>query len=222
MWVKLYTNLLKWEWYTDKNTTRLFIHCLLKANWKDGKFEGKEIKRGSFVTSLPKLSEETGLSIQQVRTSLKHLISTGELTDKSYTKFRVITIVNYDKYQERNNQINIQLTDNQQTTNSNIRITEYQNIDSYSYLEQKFGRTVSSAECKKIEQWQEWFDDEIINYAIYKTVNNGAKALSYTEAIVNAWHDKGYKTLEECINENLKTEEREIPELFEYDWLHEE
>lgn len=82
MWVKLYTNLLKWEWYSDKNTTRLFIHCLLKANWKDGKFEGKEIKRGSFVTSLPKLSEETGLSIQQVRTSLKHLISTGELLIK--------------------------------------------------------------------------------------------------------------------------------------------
>lgn len=222
MWVKLYTNLLNWEWYSDKNTKILFIHCLLKANWKEGKFEGIEVPRGSFVTSLPKLSEETGLSIQQVRTSLKHLISTGELTDKGYTKFRVITIVNYEKYQERNSQTNIQLTDNQQTTNSNIRITEYQNIDSYSYLEQKFGRTVSSAECKKIEQWQKWFDDEIINYAIYKTVTNGAKALSYTEAIINAWHDKGYKILEECINENLKIEEREMPELFEYDWLHEE
>ena len=56
-YVKINRSLLEWGWYQDKNTCRLFIHMLLKANWKDGFFLGIEIKRGSFVSSLAKLSE---------------------------------------------------------------------------------------------------------------------------------------------------------------------
>ena len=60
-YIKLSRGLLDWEWYTDINTTRLFIHMLLKANWKDGNFKGTTIPRGSFVSSIGKLSGETGL-----------------------------------------------------------------------------------------------------------------------------------------------------------------
>ena len=70
---------MNWEWYKDSNTKDLFIHCLISANWKDGKFEGRVIKRGSFVTGRKKLAEELGMSEQQIRTALKHLISTGEI-----------------------------------------------------------------------------------------------------------------------------------------------
>ena len=109
--------MLKWEWYQDTNTVRLFIHCLLKANWKEGKFQGIKIPRGSFVTSLKKLSEELSANnqfytVQNVRTSLNHLISTNEITNKSFTKFRIITINNYDKYQDLNKYLNKQLTNN--------------------------------------------------------------------------------------------------------------
>ena len=81
-YVKINRSLLEWGWYQDKNTCRLFIHMLLKANWKDGFFLGIEIKRGSFVSSLAKLSEETNLSVREIRTAIKHLESTGEVTSK--------------------------------------------------------------------------------------------------------------------------------------------
>ena len=68
-YIKINRSLLEWGWYKDKNTSRLFIHMLLKANWKDGFFLGIEIKRGSFVSSLAKLSEETNLSVREIRTS---------------------------------------------------------------------------------------------------------------------------------------------------------
>lgn len=33
-YVKISRKILEWEWYTDINTKVLFLHILLKANWK--------------------------------------------------------------------------------------------------------------------------------------------------------------------------------------------
>lgn len=118
--ILLFRQITEWEWYQNPNTFRLFVHCLLMANYTDGRFEGKEIKRGQLVTSLPSLSEQTKLSIRQVRVALDHLIMTGELTNKSYTKFRIITVVNYDKYQNNDRQIDSQMTDKRQTSDSQM------------------------------------------------------------------------------------------------------
>ena len=75
-------------------------------------------------------------------------------------------------------------------------------VDSITHCEEQFGRTLSPVEYELIMNWREWFSDEVINYAIDKSIKNGARALSYTEAIINSWHDKGFKTLHECELEN--------------------
>ena len=98
-YIRLNRKIMDWEWYGDINTCRLFIHMLLKANWKDGEFKGKSIPRGSFVSSFGKLAEETQLTVDEVRTAVKHLISTKEITKQSYSKFTVFTVKNYDTYQ---------------------------------------------------------------------------------------------------------------------------
>lgn len=118
--IKLYRQITKWEWYENINTFRLFVHILLLANYSDSKFEGRRIKRGQLVTSLHKLSTGTSLSVQQVRTSLDHLISTGELTSKTFNKYRIITVVKYDDYQDSNKQVNKQITSNQQADNKQV------------------------------------------------------------------------------------------------------
>lgn len=119
-YVKFYRTMTKWEWYTDANTLRLFFHCVLKANYLDERVYGILVLRGSFLTSYEKLSTQTGLSIQNVRTSLNKLILTGELTYKSTTKNSIITVNNYDLYQGDNTQTNKQLTNDQQTTNKQL------------------------------------------------------------------------------------------------------
>lgn len=129
-WIKLYTKFKDWEWYKDTNTKIVFIHCLLSANWKDGKFEGIEVPRGSFVTSLKKLSKELGISVQAVRTSINHLISTKELTNQRIKNFRVISVNNYNQYQVSNKPINRPLTNLQQTFNKLLTtIEDNKNID---------------------------------------------------------------------------------------------
>ena len=119
-WIKIHDNLLNWEWYDDINTKTLFLHLLLMANWKDKKWHGILIKRGSFVTSLGKLANQTGLSVQNVRTSLNKLKSTHEITSKTTNKYTYITINNFNDYQETTNK----LTNNQQTTNKQLTTTE--------------------------------------------------------------------------------------------------
>ena len=127
-YIKLFRKMLNWEWYTDVNTKVLFLHCLLKANWKDGSWHGHKYKRGQFITSLKSLAKETGLTIQQVRTALDHLKSTGELTSTEYPKFRIITVVSYDSFQSINKQINNKVTSkstgNQQATNKRCQASE--------------------------------------------------------------------------------------------------
>lgn len=113
-YIKISRKLLDWEWYKNINTKVLFIHMLLRANWKDRKFEAKTIPRGSFVSSLPQLSLETGLTVREVRTAIEHLKTTGELTVKSSSKNSVFTINNYSLYQTSDTQIDSQTTDERQ------------------------------------------------------------------------------------------------------------
>lgn len=106
-YIKLFRKMINWEWYTDVNTKVLFLHCLLRANWKPGEWKGIHYERGQFITSLSSLAAETGLTVKMVRTALEHLISTGEVTSdgqpKGRAQSRIITVLHYDEYQVTGN-----------------------------------------------------------------------------------------------------------------------
>lgn len=104
-YVKISRKILDWEWYTDINTKVLFLHILLKANWKPSRFQGTEVPRGSLVTSQQNMAAETGLTIKNVRTALKHLENTGEVAVSRHPKFSVITVKNYNQYQSSGSQM---------------------------------------------------------------------------------------------------------------------
>ena len=104
-YVKLNRSILDWEWWSDINTYRVFTYMLLKANWKDTSYKGTTVPRGSFVSSLSKISEATNLTENEVRTAIKHLKSTGEITGKTHSKFTVFTINNYCLYQDDNKEV---------------------------------------------------------------------------------------------------------------------
>lgn len=119
-WIKLFRKFTEWEWYSDSNTSRLFIHLLLKANYENKKWQGNIIERGQRLTSLSSLASELNLSSQQVRTSLKKLESTDDISVESTNRFTLITISKYDIYQEENSNDNKQITNKEQTNNKQI------------------------------------------------------------------------------------------------------
>lgn len=118
--IKLYRSMLEWEWYGDINVKILFLHLLLKSNYEPKKWQGIEIERGQFVTSIKNLSSEVGLSEQQIKTALKKLQKTGEIELKTTNKYTLINVVNFNKFQCIGFEDNKQITDKQQTNSNQI------------------------------------------------------------------------------------------------------
>lgn len=87
-----------WEWYENTNVFRMFYHCLLHTNLEDKRYCGREIKAGQFVSSITRISAETGLTESQVRTALKKLKDTGYISTKSTNKYTIYTVNEYQKY----------------------------------------------------------------------------------------------------------------------------
>ena len=129
-----FRKIFDWEWYTDSKTFHLFFHCVLRANHEPNSYQGIPLKRGQFVTGRKKLSVETGLSEQEVRTILKRLKSTNEITIQSNHRNSIITVNNYDEYQSfyrKKRKINQQINREITTNNNNIYNTkEYISLSS--------------------------------------------------------------------------------------------
>lgn len=164
-WIKLHRKFLDWEWFNKSEAVHLFLYMLLKANHKNGKWQGVDVKRGQFISSLGNISNATGLSVQVIRTNLKRLEKTNEIELKSTSQFTIVTICKYECYQEENEQANKPLTNEQQTTNKrlttnkneknnkNITIPEFSEFLEYALLNKP---KVNQHDLKlKYESWKE-------------------------------------------------------------------
>ena len=104
-WIKIDRNLLRWRWFSDTPTLVVWIYLLLQANYEDRDFRTITVHRGELVRSQAQIAADTGLSIKNVRTALEHLETTGEVARKRQGKIVVISILNYERYQD-NRQLN--------------------------------------------------------------------------------------------------------------------
>jgi len=84
-----------WEWYTEVNCCKVFIHCLIKANYSPKRWQGNFIDKGEFITSYEILAAETGLTVSKVRTALAKIEKSEYIqvtTTASFTKIHVLNI----------------------------------------------------------------------------------------------------------------------------------
>ena len=106
-WVKLYRELKSksiWQLSSPEQKVVL-ITILLLANHEENKWEWKGeqfvCKPGQLITSLNSLVRECGegVSTQNVRTALERFERLGFLTNVSTKTGRLITVLNWEKYQ---------------------------------------------------------------------------------------------------------------------------
>lgn len=146
--ITLHRKIVDWEWYSDINVFRVFTHLILTANWEPKKWKGVSVKRGQKITSIQHIAEETGLTPQSVRTAINKLKLTGELTTKSTNKYTVVTLTNYDFYQEKEKQltsnITSETTNEEQTANKQLTTTKQ-----YNNITIKTKKEISSADFEK-------------------------------------------------------------------------
>ena len=98
-YIRLYRSLLEWEWFQDSATLHVFLFLLLSACFRPIRHAGVELAPGQLITSYSTICARTGLTLAQVRTALRHLKSTGEITQRTTPGFSLITLTNFSRWQ---------------------------------------------------------------------------------------------------------------------------
>lgn len=109
-----------WAW--------LWIYLLLRANWDDTSIiwngELRKISKGSFVTGRNSLSKQTGIPASTIEDILKYLETQQQIRQEKNNKYRVITIVNWERYQKSDSKSNNKATTKQQLADTDNNINK--------------------------------------------------------------------------------------------------
>lgn len=174
--IKVNRNILRWGWFKDGDTFRVFMYLLLTANYEDSYYMGHKILRGQVVTGRKKIADDLAITEQRVRTAIKHLKSTNEITTKTTPKFTIVTVTGYDKYQSINQVTNQQLTNNQPTTNQQLTTS----------------KEIKKLRNKEINKYSRETYQEIIDYLNAKAGTSYKATAKLTQEHINARLNDGF------------------------------
>ena len=191
-WVKIYDSILEWEWSDDPNMVSLWVHLLLRANYKDKKWHGIEVKRGQLVTGRAVLSELTGLSERSIRTCLARLQETGEIFIKTTNKYSIITICKYERYQQ-NEKTNDQQTTSKRPANDQQTTTTLERIEEVEY-----NNNLSDDKLSSLKEVVDFFNEQVTisNSTIPKVRSASGKRAGYIKARIR---EHGIEAVKEMI-----------------------
>lgn len=229
-YIKLYRSIDSWEYRQDPNVFSVWIRLLTMANYESKQWNGIIIERGQCVTSVNVLVKECGLTTQNVRTALKKLEKSGNLTRKTTNKYTIVTICKYEDYQSGDNitqQTSQQTTNKQLTTTKNIKkersieeVILKDNMVIFSDLPDESVNPQNETQNNSLIEFSEiksYIDNSDISYmeftfSQYKKLKN---TLSYERIVdvitqienCNTWHT--YKSLYAAIEQYLKYNKNE-------------
>ena len=197
-YILIHRKLLNWQWYKDSNTLHLFIDLLLDANYEDSKVGFQVIKRGQCLTSLKRMSENTGLTYREIRTSLDKLQKSGEIDKQTTNRYSIITINKYNDYQnidkqttnKRQTNDNIIIKNNKNNTNKEINIKENISKDiQKKYFESLKVNTLFNEFLEQRKKLKAVNSERAINTLINKLNNydEDTQIKMIENSIVNSW-----------------------------------
>ena len=107
-WIKLHRSILDNWVASEPESLAVWVRLLSEANHKETKkrFNGSlvTIGRGQVVFGLNAFSEKSGVSISKLRRILSELESDGMINRQITSKYSLITITCFDKYQDDSSQ----------------------------------------------------------------------------------------------------------------------
>lgn len=122
-WITVHRKLLDSAIFSDPLALKLWIYLLLKANHKKGQYiignTVIEIPRGSLLTGRKALSKATDIHESKIQRVLKLFEMCDQIEQQTRSKYRLISITNYDSYQNCEQQVNSKRTASEQQVNTN-------------------------------------------------------------------------------------------------------
>lgn len=177
-WLKLHRKSLESRVFSDPQLWRLWCWCLLKSNWKRGWYLGCEVQPGQFAIGRAAASEELGVSGSAWYRAMLKLQEIGCIRLQSNSRFTIVSIVNWQKYQ---GEVNSKRTAGEQPTNNERTAGEQQADTIEEGLEGEEGleryNSLSISRHGKNERFQEFWNQWLLKSAY----QNGRALDSITE-----------------------------------------
>ena len=210
-WIKLYMMDYD-EVYHDSKMLHLWIDILLHANPVDYYHHGQLIKRGQCILSLRQVSERCGMAKNTITKYLHLLEECGKIKLDISRKGTLITVENWDKYQNRVSPSVLKIgqeVGQEVGRNKNKRIKEIKNKRRLSVSDSD----LSDLKSFLIENDFEEVADEVIEtcklYGLEKITN--LKNFALAVAKEKKWYQKK-KKLKKRVTEEDKEELRRLAE----------
>ena len=193
-------------------------------------------KLQEFYKEETELAKDTALTIYSIRKAKKILEENGilKITKKGLPAkhyFYIITsgieklITSSDEISTTSGNENITTgSDENLTTINSINNSNKNSINNNNYnyiysgsssdeiinfIENNFGRTLSSYEFEKINCWLNEFNSDIVKHAIELSILNNKRTFAYIEGILKNWKSCGYKTLDDITTKEDKPKTKE-------------
>ncbi|MFI3378935.1 DnaD domain protein [Mammaliicoccus sciuri] len=228
-WISLHRSIENhWLYEEDRKFSKFeaWVDLLLMVNHKDNKtiMDGKlvTVKRGQRITSLRKLGDRWKWSLTKVDSFLRLLEQDKMIVVKKDTKKTLVTIVNYDVYQnvdlEKRHRKDSEKTEKehrkdrektQKKTNNNDNKENNENNDNKEnkktsnvydfYQESGFG-IINQYTAQDITYYLESFEndsDEIVTAALKLALDRNKVNWGYAKAILKDWLKSNLKSINE-------------------------
>jgi hypothetical protein len=138
-YIKLYRKSIENGWLKNGDLWRFWCYCLLKATHKKTTvvvgWQQIELEPGQFIFGRRVAAEDLGMSERKIRTCHHALETMENVTSKTTNKFSIISIVNWDIYQQteyQNDQQNDQQATSRRPAGDHIQEHKNKRINTYS------------------------------------------------------------------------------------------
>jgi len=221
----------------------IWVYLLLHATHKEMNviFNGKKImlKSGQLITGARAIANDLEINKDKVQRVLNEFKTDTQIDTLASPKGRLITILNWEKYQNCDTHTDTQLIHNCDTTDTQVihnnndkNVNNVRNIYStpttnkeeingrygnerngdenlFEYVERMFGRTLNPAEYEVINNWE---DNELTRYAIKDAVLNNACSVKYIERILERYKQNNFQSVGDVLEDKKQKEEKELTE----------
>lgn len=174
-WIKIHRKILENPVVCkDSETFSIWLFLLLSATHQEipTVFKGEKItlKKGQLITGILSISKKLKINKDKVQRTLKCFETDKQINQETSNKNRLITILNWEQYQNNDNQNDNQMinkcetTDKQLITNKNVNNIIYINLFN-KYKEQIENEKASEkfliiANCKKDDDYSKLNQEE--------------------------------------------------------------
>lgn len=227
----------------------IWVYLLLHATHKEMNviFNGKKImlKSGQLITGARAIANDLEINKDKVQRVLNKFKTDTQIDTLVSPKGRLITILNWEKYQNcdthtdtqlihncdttdtqvihNNNDKNVNNVRNIYSTSTNKEINNSEQIEKenlFEYVERMFRRTLNPAEYEVINNWK---NNELTRYAIKEAVLNNACSVKYIERILERYKQNNFQSVGDVLEDKKLKEEKELTEeekeILNFDWL---